>query len=67
MWGTTNDLEEDLKETGRETGSEKVNIGFWSKDGVVADSEKVINGVEYAKRGSGVVKARGFDGKSFSS
>lgn len=67
MWGPQNDLEEDLKETGRETGSEKVDVVFRSRQGVKADSNKVRDGVSYAGRGSGAVTARNLKGRKYSS
>jgi hypothetical protein len=67
MWGPQNDLEEDLKETGLETGSEKVEVVFRSSSGVRTDNEKVKAGVAYASRGAGSVEARNLEGKKFSS
>lgn len=67
MWGPQNDLEEDLKETGRQTGSDSVEVTFRGKEGVRTENEKVRNGVAYSGRGAGVVKAKNLEGKRFSS
>lgn len=67
MWGPQNDLEEDLRETGRETGSDRVDVTFRGRNGVKTNSDKVKDGVKYAGRGAGRVTARNFDGEKFSS
>lgn len=67
MWGPQNDLEEDLRDTGRDTGSDRVDVTFKGKNGVKTESEKVRDGVKYAGRGAGRVKARNFQGMPFSS
>lgn len=67
MWGPQNDLEEDLKDTGKETGTELVDVTFKSRKGVKANSEKVANAVRYSGRGAGVVKAKNMENKRFSS
>lgn len=67
MWGPQNDLEEDLKETGVETGSEQVEVTLRAKNGVGTNNEKVKTGVSYASRGAGSVEARNMEGKKFSS
>lgn len=67
MWGPQNDLEEDLRDTGRETGSDRVDVTFRGKNGVKTNSEKVQDGVRYAGRGAGRVTSKNFDGEKFSS
>jgi hypothetical protein len=67
MWGPQNDLEEDLKSTGKETGSDQVDVTLKGKDGVTTDNEKVRTAVAYAGRGAGVVKAKSRTGRRFSS
>lgn len=67
MWGLQNDLDKDLKETGTETGAERVDVTFSGKSGVTTDNPKVRTAVEYAQRGAGEVKARSMDNKNFSS
>ena len=67
MWGPQNDLEEDLKSTGRETGSDQVDVTLKGKYGVTTDNEKVRTGVAYAGRGAGIVKAQNRSGRRFSS
>lgn len=67
MWGTKNDLDEDLRETGAETGAEKVNISFRSSSGIRTKSNKVREGVEYAERGAGSIRATSMLGESYSS
>lgn len=67
MWGPQNDLDDDLKETGTETGAERVDVTFSGKEGVTTENRKVRVAVEYAQRGAGEVKARSLDNKDFSS
>ena len=67
MWGPQNDLEEDLKDTGKETGSDEVDVTFRGEDGVLTESDKVKQGVNYAERGAGKVVARALDGEPYSS
>lgn len=67
MWGPQNDLEKDLKETGKETGSDQVDVTLRGENGVTTDNEKVRTAVAYAGRGSGVVKAKNMMGRRFSS
>ncbi len=67
MWGAKNGLDKDLRETGAQTGTERVKIGLSSKSGVYTDNQKVADGVEYAERGAGTIKARSFDGTTYTS
>jgi hypothetical protein len=67
MWSPQNDLEEDLKETGKDTGSDRVDVTLRGKNGIKADSDRVRDGVKYASRGAGVIKAKNRAGKRFSS
>lgn len=67
MWGPQNELDEDLKETGKETGAEKVDVTFSGKGGVTTRNSKVRTAVEYSQRGAGEIRARSMTGKNFSS
>lgn len=67
MWVTTSSLDEDLRDTGHTTGAQKVRTALISDDGVVADSEPVKIGVEYAARGGGSFSAKSLNGAVFSS
>lgn len=67
MWGLQSDLEEDLKDTGKETGSDHVDVTFKSKEGVRTNNERVQSAVAYAGRGAGIVTAKNLKGKKFSS
>jgi hypothetical protein len=67
MWGPQNDLDEDLKETGTETGAEKVDVTFSAKSGVTTRNRKVRTAVEYTQRGAGEIRARSMYGETFSS
>jgi hypothetical protein len=65
MWGTESDLEEDLKDTGEQTGAQRVRVGFDSEDGVRTQNTKVKEGVNYAEKGAGTIRARAMDGGRF--
>jgi len=65
MWGTETDLEKDLKDTGKQTGAERVTVGITGEHGVMVDNQKVRDGVEYAEKGAGTVRARALDGQRF--
>lgn len=67
MWSPQNDLDDDLKETGTETGAEKVDVTFSSKSGVTTQNDKVRMAVEYTQRGAGDIRARSMTGDNFSS
>lgn len=67
MWGTESDLEKDLRETGQQTGAERVTIGISSEHGVLTENQKIRDGVEYAEKGAGTVSAKSLDGQRFSS
>lgn len=65
MWGTESDLEKDLKDTGKQTGAERVTVGITGEHGVFTENQKVRDGVEYAEKGAGTVRARALDGQRF--
>ena len=65
MWGAESDLEMDLKETGAQTGAERVSVGLSGEHGVLTDTQKVRDGVEYAEKGAGTVRAKALDGQRF--
>ncbi|WP_146190662.1 hypothetical protein [Marinicauda salina] len=67
MWGAESDLEKDLEDTGKETGAQRVTVEFQSKEGVSTQNQKVRDGVEYAEKGAGNLKAKSLDNKPFSS
>lgn len=67
MWGPQNDLDEDLKETGTETGAELVDVTFSAKSGVTTRNQKVRTAVEYTQRGAGEIRAKSLTGDSYSS
>lgn len=67
MWGTESDLEKDLKDTGKQTGADRVIVGISAGHGVFTDNQKVRDGVEYAEKGAGTVRAKAMDGQRFSS
>lgn len=65
MWGTESDLEQDLKSTGDQTGAQRVRVGFESENGVRTQNDKVKEGVNYAEKGAGTIRARALDGRRF--
>lgn len=67
MWGTESDLEKDLKDTGAQTGAERVTVGISGEHGIFTENQKVRDGVEYAEKGAGTVRAKAMDGQRFSS
>ena len=67
MWGAKSALDEDLKDTGEQTGAERVSVGFKGSGGVYTDNQKVKDGVEYAERGAGEINATAMDGTPYSS
>lgn len=67
MWGTETDLEQDLKETGLQTGAERVVVTLAGEHGVATNNAKVREGVSYAEKGAGTVRATAPDGTRFSS
>ena len=67
MWGTESDLEKDLQDTGKETGAQRVAVGFSSDDGVHTENDRVRDGVSYSEKGAGTINAVAMDGQRFSS
>lgn len=67
MWGAKSSLDEDLKDTGQQTGAERVVVTLKGENGVFTENSKVKTGVEYAERGAGAVKARALDNTPYSS
>ncbi len=67
MWGAKNGLEEDLKETGKQTGADRVKVNLRGKQGINTKSQKVKDGVAYTERGAGTIEARAPDGTLYSS
>lgn len=67
MWTPHNDLELDLRDTGAETGAQRVKVGFASEDGVRANAPRIRRGVDYAEKGAGTLSAKSMDGARFHS
>lgn len=67
MWGAEEGLDKDLKETGKDTGAERVKVDLQSQDGIKTDSERVISGVKYSEKGGGTLTAKSLEGERFSS
>ncbi len=67
MWGAESALEKDLKDTGKETGAEKVKVQMEAQDGVSVKNKRITDGVKYAEKGAGVITAKSLSGKRFSS
>ncbi len=67
MWGAKNALDEDLKDTGQQTGAERVKVGLKGESGIYTDNQKIRDGVEYAERGAGKITAKAEDGDLYSS
>lgn len=67
MWNTSGNLDSELKQTRDETGTEQVDMTFKSRRGVDGSSKRVVEGVEYAARGAGSVRAKAVNGAKYSS
>lgn len=67
MWDTAGTLDEELKETGEETGTEELDVTFKSRRGLRGDAQRVTEGVDYAARGAGSVRAKSTTGRVFRS
>lgn len=67
MWDTASALAEDLKETGEQTGAQRVKIEFSATDGVRTMNQKIVDGVEYSGRGAGSLTATAMNGERFNS
>lgn len=67
MWNTAGRLDEELKETGEETGTEELDLTFKSRRGLRGDADRIREGVDYAARGAGVVRAEAVNGKKYNS
>jgi hypothetical protein len=67
MWNTAGRIDEELKATGTETGTEEVDVTFKSRRGLRGDSSRVTEAVEYTARGSGSVRATATNGAKYSS
>jgi len=67
MWGTRRDLDKDLRDTGQQTGAQRVTVQLKGDDGVSTQNDKVREGVEYVERGAGKLTARSLDGRSYDS
>ena len=67
MWDASGGLDKDLKETGDDTGADRVKVKLSAKQGVSAKGKKVKAGVDYAERGAGTIDAVAEDGTPYSS
>ncbi|MFG1248679.1 hypothetical protein [Xanthobacter flavus] len=67
MWGTRSDLDKDLRDTGRQTGAQRVSVRLRGSDGVSTQNDKVREGVEYVERGAGKLTAKSLDGQPYNS
>jgi hypothetical protein len=67
MWNTSGNLDNELRQTRDETGTEQVDMTFKSRRGLDGTSKRVVEGVEYAARGAGSVRAKSVNGAKYSS
>lgn len=67
MWSSTSNLEEELRELGRNTGAIKAKVGLESPDGVKTDSQQVSDAVQYSAQGAGDITATAINGDKFRS
>lgn len=67
LWSADTDLKEELAVFHKSIGADVVATTFKSDDGIKIDSKKVQEGVEYAEKGSGRIKARARNNKRFDS
>lgn len=67
MWGTRGDLDRDLRDTGKQTGAQRVVVRLKGEDGVSTQNEKVKEGVEYVEKGAGTLTAKSLDGQPYNS
>lgn len=67
MWSAESALTEDLRDTGEDTGADRVWVSLQSGTGIRSLSERVRSGVAYAEKGAGSVRAKALDGDDFSS
>ena len=67
MWNSKGKLDKGLRETGIETGTEEVDLTFKSRRGLDGDSDRVLEGVDYAANGAGSVRAKAINGQKFNS
>lgn len=67
MWGTKNNLDEELRDTGKDTGAQKVKVTLSGEDGIKTDSGRVKDAVNYGERGAASVTATALDGERFNS
>ncbi len=67
MWDTKNELDKELRETGEQTGAQRVQVTLESSDGVKADTPKVREGVDYSEKGGASLSATSINGATFHS
>jgi hypothetical protein len=67
MWGAEDGLDKDLKDTGKDTGADRVKVNFSGQQGISTKSDRIKDGVKYAERGAGNVEAKAPDGTPYSS
>lgn len=67
MWDINGGIDDILRVTRDQTGSENVDVVFKSRRGLNGESEQVLDGVNYASRGAGRVTAKSTNGSRFDS
>lgn len=65
MWKTEKALEQDLEETGKKTGAQRIKFGLESPDGVSTQNDQVQTGVDYVEKGAGTLSAKSMNGERF--
>ena len=67
MWGTEDDISKGLEGTGKGTGAERVAVTLEGARGVGTNNKIIKDGVSYAEKGAGTLKAKALTGENFSS
>lgn len=58
MWDAEGELDEELRETGEQTGAQRVTVVFKGKRGIFTRNQKVQDAVRYSERGAGQIVAK---------
>lgn len=67
MWGSSSDLDDELKALGDDTNARTAKVTLENPEGVKTDSQHVQDGVDYAARGGGELTARAKNGDKYTS
>lgn len=67
MWDPQSDLERDLRDTGKDTDSDEVEVAFKGSRGVKTRNQRIEKAVDYVSRGAGQIRAKNMENESFSS